>query len=355
MAKPSKRGEQIRSLILRTTAYNPRGVVSVVCGVFGITRQAVNRYVKQLVEEGHMVAKGNTRQREYFLNTLHEEKFTIPLSELEEDQLWRTRIVPVLGDLSANVRNIWHYVFTEIVNNAIDHSEGRTLEVRLKMNTAFLEIGVQDDGVGIFRKIKDECGLEDERHAVLELSKGKLTTDPDRHTGEGIFFSSRMVDEFAILSGDVHLSHEFADDQNWILELEQPRKGTLVFMNLANDSDRSEQDVFNEFASEEEDYGFTKTVVPVRLARHGAEKLTSRSQAKRLMTRVDRFTTVILDFRDVDSIGRAFADEVFRVFVRNNPGILILPVNADAAVTRMIEHAQSNGTSRPIEEPAEEQ
>jgi len=35
------------------------------------------------------------------------------------------------------------------------------------------------------------------------LAKGKLTTDPKRHSGEGIFFSSRMFDEFDILSGGV--------------------------------------------------------------------------------------------------------------------------------------------------------
>jgi hypothetical protein len=44
------------------------------------------------------------------------------------------------------------------------------------------------NGVGIFKKIQNALGLEDERHAVLELSRGKLTADPARHTGEGIFF-----------------------------------------------------------------------------------------------------------------------------------------------------------------------
>ena len=34
---------------------------------------------------------------------------------------------------------------------------------------------------------------------VWELPKsGKLTTDPDNHTGEGIFFTSRVFDEFEI-------------------------------------------------------------------------------------------------------------------------------------------------------------
>ncbi len=73
-----------------------------------------------------------------------------------------------------------------------------------------------------------------------------------------------------------------------------------MFMLLANQSDRTPEDVFRRYASEEDDYGFTKTVVPVRLAREGSEQLVSRSQAKRLLARVDRFATVILDFSGVD-------------------------------------------------------
>ena len=55
-----------------------------------------------------------------------------------------------------------------------------------------------------------------------------------------------------------------------------------------------------------DDYSFAKTVVPVRLAKIGDENLVSRSQAKRLLQRVDRFRCVVLDFDQVGSIGQAF-------------------------------------------------
>ena len=38
----------------------------------------------------------------------------------------------------------------------------------------------------------------DKRQALFELSKGKFTTDPSRHSGEGVFFTSRMFDDFEI-------------------------------------------------------------------------------------------------------------------------------------------------------------
>ena len=71
---------------------------------------------------------------------------------------------------------------------------------------------LHDNGVGIFKKIQTELRLLDERHAILELAKGKLTTDPKRHTGEGIFFSSRMFDQFDILSGGIFFTHKFQAD-----------------------------------------------------------------------------------------------------------------------------------------------
>ncbi|MEE9270159.1 MAG: DUF4325 domain-containing protein [Candidatus Krumholzibacteria bacterium] len=339
MHGPSGRGRRIRAFIIENIPDHPRDVVRVASKKFGISRQAINRYIKDLVMEGLIDAAGGTSGRWHSLVPLREKTVTLPLSGLEEDHAWRAEVSPTLSGLPRNVLDIWHYAFTEMVNNAVDHSAGGELVVTVKMNALLTEIYVHDDGVGIFRKIKEECHLEDERHAILELSKGKLTTDPDHHTGEGIFFTSRMLDDFVILSGDVFFSHRFGEREDWILEREAPRSGTTVLMFLNNNSDRTDQEVFDRFASEDEDYGFTKTVVPVHLARHGLEKLISRSQAKRLLARVDRFNTVVFDFQDVDSIGQAFADEIFRVFEREHPGVLVMATNTGPQVQKMIDRA----------------
>ncbi len=65
-------------------------------------------------------------------------------------------------------------------------------------------IVVSDNGIGIFRKIRRDLHLTDERHAILELSKGKVTTDPNRHSGQGIYFTSRAFEKFGILSGRLY-------------------------------------------------------------------------------------------------------------------------------------------------------
>lgn len=334
-----KRGEEIRQFILDNTEHHPKDVVKMAARNFGISRQAVNKHVKRLMEQKALLVKGSTRNRHYILHPLAQWEHIYALDgKLEEDVVWRNDIVSLLGELPNNVIDIWHYGFTEILNNAIDHSSGKSVLVQVKKMALNCEIVIYDNGEGIFKKIQRELNLHDERHSVLELAKGKLTTDPDNHTGEGIFFSSRMFDDFRILSGNVYFSHTHDEVEDWIIENQRDQTGTGVFMEVKNNSARTTKQVFDSFTSDE-DYGFTKTVVPVRLAQYGDEKLVSRSQAKRLLDRVDKFRTVIFDFDEVDSIGQAFADEVFRVFQRHHPDIELIYIKASKSVQEMINRA----------------
>lgn len=348
-----KRGDKVRESIIETVRKHPADLVNVISTRFGISRQAVSRYIKELVLNGLLEATGSTRARRYLLKTLDYRVFSASLVGLEEERLWGTEARAAFNELPSNVVNIWHYAFTEMVNNAIDHSEGTRVTVAIQRNAFDVEMRVYDDGIGIFRKIKESSKLEDERHAILELAKGKFTTDPDSHTGEGIFFTSRMLDDFAILSGGSHFSHRHELSHDWILIDSGTNLGTSVHMRLNNRSKRTTKEVFDHFAADPDDYGFTKTIIPVHLATYGQDNVVSRSQAKRLLAGVDKFKTVILDFEGVEFIGQAFADEVFRVFARNNPGMLVLSVNVPEQVQRMIDHARAanSGTNAHQTEP----
>jgi hypothetical protein len=100
-------------------------------------------------------------------------------------------------------------------------------------------MSINDDG--ICYKIRERFGLEDQRHAILELAKGKLTTDPANHSGEGIFFTPpRMMDDFAILSGDVYFSRKLGEPDDWIVERSKAdERGTFVGMNLKTHTPRN--------------------------------------------------------------------------------------------------------------------
>lgn len=268
--------------------------------------------------------------------------FTYAVRGLDEGRVWLHGVAPLLRDLPANVPDICHHGLTEMVNNAIDHSGGSHLRVYVERTQETATLMVSDDGVGIFRKITAALDLPDERLALLELAKGKLTTDPRRHTGEGVLFVSRMFDRFQIASGERVFDHDHAEPDDLLdhVEPRYARRGTTVLMEIATKSKRIAKQVFDKFSSGPDDYVFAKTVVPVRLAKIGNQNLVSRSQAKRPVQRVERLRTVVLDFADVAEIGQAFADEVFRVFANAHPDVEWVPVHAVPGVQQMIRRAE---------------
>jgi hypothetical protein len=215
---------------------------------------------------------------------------------------------------------------------------GKGVYIYIERNRRNIVIYVVDDGEGIFRHIKRLCELPDERQAILELSKGKLTTDPDRHTGEGIFFTSRAFDQFEIDSMGLAFGHNDDLDYDFLNESEISTKniGTLVYMSIQQWSERNIQEVFDKFTTGPDEFQFNKTVIPVRLAQYENEKLVSRSQAKRMLTRIERFENVIFDFEGVTTIGQAFADEIFRVYAYMHPDIALVPVNMEGNVSKMV-------------------
>jgi hypothetical protein len=331
------RGEDIRTFIVAHVARYPGDIVRRTAEKFDCSRQAVHRHIQRLVEEGALLESGKTRSRTYALAQLSAWTQTYAVSaDGDEGDIWLRDVRAQLEPLATNVLGIWQYGFTEMFNNALDHAEASSISVSVAKTAASSVVTIRDDGVGIFRKIQAALGLLDERHAVLELAKGKFTTDPQRHSGEGIFFSSRMFDHFSICSGSVWFSHQAKAPEDWILETDESG-GTSVRMELGNHTARSVSKVFKQFTSGD-DFGFTKTVVPVRLAQYGDDNLVSRSQAKRLIVRFEKFRTVVLDFKGVVLIGQAFADEVFRVFPLAHPEVELMSLNANKEVGQMIAH-----------------
>ena len=340
MRGQSRRTKELRAFILSHVTEHPKDIGAITAQRFGISRQAISRHLSALIEEGMLAASGNTRNRTYELCNHVEEVFSFDVSEgLAEDVLWRKCAHPLLADLKKNVLDICQYGFTEMVNNVISHAGSAGMAVGVRRDALRTRIDVSDEGVGIFEKIRNDFNLEDPRHALLELSKGKLTSDAANHSGEGIFFTSRMFDKFRISSGNLLFANIFHKDAGWRVETDGKRelvKGTEIEMEISQNSHRNMKDVFDEYAPEDAGWGFTKTRVVLTLLRYGDEGLFSRSQAKRLLSRVDQFKEVILDFNDIIYIGQAFADEIFRVFKSQHPEVFIRCVNTTEDIEKMV-------------------
>lgn len=339
----TKRSVIIRRFLLNSVKANSQHLIQDAMEAFGISRQAVHNHLTDLINLGYLKAEGQTKGRIYKLGDKRSHSGIFNLKGLQESDVYYRDFSIIFKDLERNIEDICHYGFTEMLNNAIDHSCGQKVFISAHRNEDEISITIKDDGEGIFNHIARIMHLQDSRESILELSKGKLTTDPDNHTGQGIFFTSRAFDKFAIFSGDLVFTHNDKQKNDFLLHDEINHLGTTVLMQLDIKTQRTIRSVFDNFTGDEdEDYAFNKTIVPVRLALYEGEKLVSRSQAKRILNRVEKFKTVILDFDGVDFIGQAFADEVFRVFSKRNTQIELIPMNENDDIRKMIISVSSN-------------
>jgi anti-sigma regulatory factor (Ser/Thr protein kinase) len=342
----------IREFILAQADLHAGDLARAVSTRFGLSREASNRHIRRLVGEGMLTSTGATRGRRYELTDYLDEVFVLRVETAMDEELhWRQSVSPLLADLPENVVGICRFGFTEMFNNVVDHSESQDIVFTIRRNARRVALTIIDHGVGIFEKIRRHFDLEDARHAIFELSKGKLTSDPSSHTGEGIFFTSRIFDQYSIRSGSLYFERTNGEkDQDWLLDRTSVIAGTMIVMEISNSSGRTSAEVFERFAASDEDWGFKKTIVPVDLARYEGETLVSRSQAKRLLARFDRFVEVVLDFGGVADIGPAFADEIFRVYAREHPQVHMVPINTTANVQRLIRRALDAG-KEPYQAP----
>ena len=347
---PKSRPEKIKEFLLDNIPGHPKDIVPLTARRFKVTPTTVHRHLNKLLMQGEVIKTGKTRGASYYLNSSLRKELTFPIKPgLEEHQVWMDFFHDAFSILPENVYSICNYGFGEIFNNAIDHSQGKTIAVTSEIIGNVLEILIVDNGIGIFKKVKNALGLENERASILELTKGKFTTDPENHTGQGIFFTSRAVDRFSIVSSNLgYLKNNLEDD--WFIESPDKHvKGTGVSMQISINSNRKLEDVFRQYETFDEIEGirqFDKTHIVVNLSKFDQDHYVSRSQAKRILIGLEKFNHIVLDFRNIKTVGQGFVDEVFRIFQKKYPKIKFEWTNANENVRFMIERGlpeQSEG------------
>ena len=318
----------------------------------GVSRQALSMHIRGLVAAGKVIRSGATRGARYMLATRAPAPATVSrtvrIRGLDEGRVWDELAAGLnLGRaLRPNVEAIAHYAFTEMLNNAIEHSEAERCSLRFRFDAGMLSFDIRDPGIGVFHSIASKLHLQGEDAALVELLKGRTTTMREAHTGEGIFFTSRAADRFVLRSHRIQVEWNRLRDDVFV---SSPRffKGTSVSFAIQRNSRLRLESVFAEFAPEEYDFQFQKTRMLVKLLQ---PDYVSRSEARRLLANLEKFSEIVLDFRGVKSVGQGFADEVFRVFANRHPAIRMTTENTNTAVDAMIRHAKSQQQS-PESEP----
>jgi anti-sigma regulatory factor (Ser/Thr protein kinase) len=327
----------IKSLILEKLAKEGEVKVADIVRATGFSRAYISRFFQELREEGKIILLGQANKARYILakkeiiskaksNILSVRRF-LPNKKIDEDSVLKEikKSTGIFSGLSKNVQKITEYAFTEILNNAIEHSGSKTIEAFVKKDKIVLKFIIRDEGVGIFKHIARKRKLKNELEAIQDLIKGKQTTAPKEHSGEGVFFTSKVGDILTIHSSTKKLIFNNILDDIFIKEARKI-KGTKVVFVISLDSKNSLNKIFKKYS--EGLFNFNKTEVVVKLYKIGTDYI-SRSQARRILSGLEKFKIITLDFAGVDSVGHSFADEVFRVWKNQHPNIAINYKNAN--------------------------
>lgn len=315
----------------------------------GFSRAYVNRFFQSLRDEGKIILLGKANKARYVQasrkSMIRAKKDIISVHRILQNKGLSEDLVlaelkkstGILLEIQENVSRILDYAFTEMLNNAVEHSQSKIVEVTMERGAESIRFNVIDRGVGIFNHIMRKKNLQNEMEAIQDLLKGKLSTAPKTHSGEGIFFTSKIADILIIKSSKKKIIFNNLLDDLFIRDI-KGTAGTKITFSISLDSKRELSAVFKH--STDDSFEFSKTKVTVKLYKMGSEYI-SRSQARRILSGLDKFKTITLNFKGVEMIGQGFADEVFHIWKLRYPKITIIPQNTNENIRFMINRAYS--------------
>lgn len=332
------RAQEIRTFLVENIPTHARDIVAVTVESFAVTRMTVHRHLNRLLRDKRIVKTGTTKGAAYYLKTSLDKTLIFQIEpNAHAGQVWTEYLSEDFARLPEAVEEICKYAFVQMFNNALTHSGGKGVVVKTIWKKDSLELNIIDDGAGIFQSIQKVLGVLDIRESILQLSKGKFTTVPESHQGQGIFIVSRLFDVFGIFSDGLFYCKDNVRD-DWFLEKRKisKSKGTRISMAISFDAERTLKQVVSRYTVPGAPV-FDTTEILIKLSQMEDDPYISRTQAKRVLLGVEKFQRVVLDFKNIPTVGQAFVDEVFHVFPSVHPAIAIESIHASPDVQFMID------------------
>ena len=307
----------------------------------GFSRQYIVRLLSRLISQGEIHRRGKTRAAKYYpgkaSNEINHLELIRERQGLSEHAVFEEviRRMQLNAQLNTNCLTIFDYAFTEMLNNAIDHSQSKKVWINVKIDHANIAFIIKDLGIGAIESIKRGFDISDDFLALEHLFKGKQTTAKEAHSGQGIFFTSKVVDTYKIATSNMEFTIDNIKADEFLRDIRQ-RKGTTVTCKIKLNTRRKIKAVFDKYTGD--DYEFNQNIVKINLSKH--KRLMSRSEAKRLLLGLDEYTVLDFNFKNVDEVGQGFCDEIFRVYANRNPRKVLSYHGASDVVRYMIERSR---------------
>ncbi len=324
-----------------------------ISNLFKSSRQYASKLISELVKEKKLIKIGSTISTFYttkdylsknpkLIPNIYSK--TLKNKSLEEHKVFDDieHNFSLFYKIPENIKSIFEYAFSEIFNNAIDHSKSKKINFLVKLDKNILSFIINDYGIGVFRNIMQKRNLKSEIEAIQDLLKGKTTTAPKLHSGEGIFFTSKVGDEFILDSYGYQFIANNKIKDIFVKKVKGQKKGTKVTFNIDLNNKYHLNDVFKRYTNivKNNEYGFDKTEIKIRLYSIGGVNI-SRSQARRVLSGLEKFKIIVMDYDKVPNVGQAFADEIYRVFKNKRKNIQIKNINMNEAVEFMVKRAKT--------------
>ena len=331
---------------------------SEITGSVDVSRQYVNMVMTDLIAEKQVTKLGGTRNafyvsKEYvrthpdILPSTFKKKYKNVSLEEHNVLMDIEEKFPLILNIPENIKSIFTFAFSEMFNNAIEHSGSKIISVEVSLKNDKLSFVVEDSGIGVFRNIMKKRRLHSVVEAIQDLLKGKTTTMPKSHSGEGIFFTSKASDLFILDSFGYKLNIQTLLGDVTVKQISVSKRGTRVIFEISVGSNLHLNDVFKKYTNlkGDSDFGFDKTEIRVKLFTKSGIHI-SRSQARRILSGLEKFKIILLDFDKVPVVGQAFVDEIYRVFQNTHPDIAIQEENMSASVKFMVERAKNEARKK---------
>ena len=330
--------EQIKDFILENLTRHQKDIIKASIRKFGLSRQAILKHMHTLISEDRVVAYGKTRDRFYELIPLVNFSKTVDIkNSFFPDEILKKQILPNLNSVALNIYEICEFSIMALLSNALDHAQATKLHYKLYVSPNDVHFVLSDNGIGIFENLNNSLILEDIQVAAIEIAKGRITTDPQNHGGDELMTVIHLFDKVTIDSSGICLTY-YNKKNEWTVTRSSQQKGTRIHLEIKSNSRRTCQEIFRQIFDRE-----NKLVrIPVNLVRSDGEQVNSRIQAQSLLHNIKDLTEIEFDFKNIELIGPAFADELVRKTKEKNQLADIKWTNS----TKMVDVLMSRAINR---------
>ena len=327
---------QIKKFILDNISNHRKDIIHTAIQRFGVSRQAVLKHMHSLIHDKQVIAHGKTRDRFYELRPYVNYQKTIVIdNSFSSNFILNQYVSPHLKHLSNNLADIIKFSLGALFQNVKDHSNSAKLFFKLYFNHECLHAIISDNGQGLFGHISSTIKLDSLQNAAIELVKGGVTTDKENHSGDELNAVINLFDSSKIESNGMFL--EFQNKKLSYHSGESTQKhGTRMHFKIDPNSKRTCQEIFKKIFDPEN----KSLLIPINLLSiNENDQINSRSQAKSVLRKIDGMKIINLDFKYVELIGPAFADELIRIIKKTDSKIKIKWFNSNETIDILMSHA----------------